>query len=217
MKEMDTHIRQRSNMSRMEGIWAFWDDCAVHVGGSSLRALRAAVFAAACVLVSAAMHMLAGGAPVRGGTLVAAMALTWLGAFLLAGRQRGLGVLLSASFGAQYGMHHLFTLGAAHASPSPWTGEHGTGLGMLLIHAALAVLSAWVLEHGESALAMIVHLAVTPVRGLRAVLRVLASALVDIAAPSPRPVVEPLLRVPRRSDFVVVVARRGPPLAVSVL
>lgn len=131
----------------------------------------------------------------RGGTLVAAMALTWLGAFLLAGRQRGLGVLLSASFGAQYGMHHLFTLGAAHASPSPWTGEHGTGLGMLLIHAALAVLSAWVLEHGESALALIVHLAVTPVRGLRAVLRVLAGALVGIAAPSPRPVVEPLLRV----------------------
>ncbi|MEN3535412.1 hypothetical protein AAH991_09910 [Microbispora sp. ZYX-F-249] len=175
------------------------------------------MFAAACVLVSAALHVLAGGAPVRGETLVAAMVLTWLGAFLLAGRQRGMEVLLSASFGAQYGMHHLFTVGAAHASPSPWTGEHGTGLGMVLIHAAIAVLSAWVLEHGESALAMIVHLAVTPVRGLRAVLRVLAGALADIAPLSPGPVGEPPFPVPRRSDFVVVVARRGPPLAVSVL
>ncbi|WP_432932032.1 hypothetical protein ACQPZZ_13435 [Microbispora sp. CA-135349] len=186
-------------------------------GRSSLRALRAAVFAAACVLVSATLHTLAGGAPVRAGALAAALALTWLGAFLLAGRRRGMDVLLGACFAAQYGLHHLFTLGAAHTSPPTWTGEHHTGLGMLLIHAATALLSAWALERGESALAVIVHLAVTPVRRLWAMAVVLAGAPAG-AAPLPPGVPGRFsLPLPRRSDFAVVVARRGPPPVVTLL
>ena len=153
----------------------------------------------------------------RAGTLAAALTLTWLGTFLLAGRQRGMDVLLGASFAAQYGMHHLFAAGAAPAASSPSMDGHGTGLGMLLIHAVVAVLSAWVLERGESALAMIVHLAVTPVHGLRAMLRILASAQVDIPRPTHGPVGDCPPSFLRQSDFVVVVARRGPPLAVSVL
>ncbi|WP_405084437.1 hypothetical protein [Microbispora sp. NBC_01389] len=186
-------------------------------GRPSLRAFRAAVFAAACVLVSAALHMLAGGAPVRAGALVAALALTWLGAFLLAGRRRGMDVLLGACFAAQYGLHHLFTVGAAHEPAPMWTGEHGTGLGMLLIHAAAAVLSAWALERGESALAVIVHLAVAPVRRLWAMAVVLAGPPTG-AAPLPPGVRGRFsLPLPRRADFAVVVARRGPPPVVSVL
>lgn len=186
-------------------------------GRSPLRALRAAVFAVACVLVSAALHVLAGGAPVRAGALVAALALTWLGAFLLAGRRRGMDVLLGACFAAQYGLHHLFTLGAAHESPPMWTGEHGTGLGMLLIHAATAVLSAWALERGESALDVIVHLAVTPVRRLWAMALVLAGPPTGVA-PIPAGVLGRFsLPLPRRADFAVVVARRGPPPVFSVL
>ncbi|GAA4188502.1 hypothetical protein [Microbispora amethystogenes] len=186
-------------------------------GRPSLRAFRAAVFAAACVLVSAALHMLAGGAPVRAGALVAALALTWLGAFLLAARRRGMDVLLGACFAAQYGLHHLFTLGAAHEPATMWTGEHGTGLGMLLIHAATAVLSAWALERGESALALIVHLAVTPVRRLWTLAVVLAGPPTG-AAPLPSGVLGRFsLPLPRRADFAVVVARRGPPSVLSVL
>ncbi|MFJ2033191.1 hypothetical protein [Streptosporangium sp. NPDC087985] len=153
----------------------------------------------------------------RAGTLAAALTLTWLGAFLLAGRQRGMDVVLGACFAAQYGMHHLFTVGAAPAASSPWTHGHGTGLGMLLIHAVMAVLSAWVLERGESALATTVHLAVTSVRGLRAMPHILAGALVGIPSPTHGPMGDCPPSFPRRSDFVVVVAQRGPPLAVSVL
>ncbi|RCG31575.1 hypothetical protein DQ384_08355 [Sphaerisporangium album] len=201
----------------MDELWAFWDDCAVYVGQSSLRALRAAVFAAACVLVSAALHVLAGGALLRAEALAAALMLTWLGAFLLARRQRGMDVLLGACFAAQYGMHHVFTAGAAPATSSPWTHDHGSGLGMLLIHAVTGVLSAWALERGESALALIVHLAVTPVRGLRAMWRILVGSPVEIVPPAPGPMGHRPLPPPRRSDFVVVVARRGPPVVVSVL
>lgn len=73
--------------------------------------MRSAVFAAVCVLVSAALHGFAGGEPVRPGTLLGAMALAWTGAFLLGGRQRGMDVLLGACFATQYGMHHMFSAG----------------------------------------------------------------------------------------------------------
>ncbi|WP_214107544.1 hypothetical protein [Acrocarpospora catenulata] len=192
----------------------------MYVGRSSLRVLRAAVFAAVCVLISAVLHVLAGGAPVRVGYLAAAMMLTWLGAYLLAGRQRGMDVLLAACFGAQYGMHHLFTVGAETSASSPWADEHGdgTGVGMVLIHVAMAILSTWMLERGESALALIVYLAVAPVRGLRGLLRSLVGALVDIVPPTfGGPVRDRPAPPLRRSGFVVVVTRRGPPPAVSVL
>ncbi|GGK74608.1 hypothetical protein Sme01_34170 [Sphaerisporangium melleum] len=189
----------------------------MHIGRPFWRALRAAVFAVACVLVSAALHVLAGGAPVSAGTLAVALVLTWAGAFLLARRQRGLDVLLVACFAAQYGLHHLFLVGAMTGPSSPWTDEHGTGLGMLLIHATMAVFSAFTLERGETALATIVHLAVTSVHALLAVIGLLLGAPADIVPHRHGRVPDTRSRAPRRSDFGVVVSRRGPPLSLSVL
>ncbi|MEU8386008.1 hypothetical protein, partial [Streptosporangium sp. NPDC048865] len=126
----------------------------------AFRSVRAAVFAVVCVTVSLAMHVLAGGSPVGPGVLVWAVLPTAAGAFALARRQRGFGMLLGASFAAQYGMHLWFTSGAV----PPSTGhEHGagglsTGLFMLLVHAVTALLSARWLERGECGLAALLFL-----------------------------------------------------------
>ncbi|GAA2814081.1 hypothetical protein [Nonomuraea dietziae] len=189
----------------------------VHVGRPLLRAIRATVFAVACVLVSAALHVLAGGAAVRPSTLAGAVALTWAGAFLLGRRQRGVGVLLAACFAAQYGMHHLFTAGAATPPLAAPVHAHGTsGLGMLLVHVAIAVMSSWWLERGESSLATILHLAVTSLGALWTGLLVLAGALVVPRVPR-RPRTDHEADRLRRILLATGVRRRGPPTLLSVL
>ncbi|MGV9302724.1 hypothetical protein ACWDLG_05080 [Nonomuraea sp. NPDC003727] len=186
------------------------------VGRPLIRALRAAVFAVACVLVSAVLHVLAGGAGVRLETMAGALTLTWAGAFLLGRRQCGVEVLLAACFAAQYGMHHLFTAGAPPAVSAPATHGHGTGLGMLLVHVVAAVGSAWWLARGESALATLLHLAGASVSMAWAALLLLPAVPIEFG---------PAVRVtpwrgpvpPRRAPFAVVVSRRGPPVSFSVL
>ncbi len=92
------------------------------------RTLRAAVFAALCVTVSLVLHLLAGGARVPGELTAVATVLTAAGAFALAGRRRGRGTLLGASFVAQYGMHHLFGATAVVAATPVTAGPATTGL-----------------------------------------------------------------------------------------
>ncbi|MDH2428068.1 hypothetical protein [Sphaerisporangium sp. TRM90804] len=189
------------------------------MGRPLLRALRAAVFAAACVPTSASLHVLAGGAEVRTGVLALALALAWAGAYALGGRRRGRAVLLAACFAAQYGAHHLFTAGAAPAPsltepslPLPAGHTHGSALGMLVIHTVVALGSSWWLERGESALATLLHLAVTSVTGLwRLVAGLLAPSLV--AERTVRLV--PWAGAVRlaHASLAVVVSRRGPPAA----
>ncbi|TDD18705.1 hypothetical protein [Nonomuraea diastatica] len=188
----------------------------MHVGRPSLRALRATVFAVACVLVSAAVHVLAGGAAVRPGALVLALVLTWAGAYAIGARQRGVGVLLGACFAAEYGMHRLFTVGA-EAAPDPLTHAHGdSGVGMFLVHVAVALLSSWWLERGETALAAIAHLAATS-------LSMLWAGLLLLLAVSPvTPNLPGRLRAGHAPDrlrrllLASSLRRRGPPLFVSV-
>lgn len=184
----------------------------VHVGRPLLRALRATVFAVVCVLVSAAVHVLAGGSAVRPGALVVAAAATWAGAFALGSRQRGLGVLLTACFAAQYGMHQLFTA-AAGPAPVQLTHAHGdSGLGMFLAHVAIAAMSAWWLERGESALATVVHLTLG---SLWAALALLPDAPVEPRVTRrPRPHHES--GRPRGLLLASGVRRRGPPIPISV-
>ncbi len=173
--------------------------------------MRSAVFAAVCVLVSAALHAFAGGEPVRPGTSLGALALAWTGAFLLGGRQRGMDALLGACFATQYGMHHLFSVGA----PVP-AHEHGTGLGMLLVHAMTALLSAWWLERGESALATLLHLAVASIGRWWSALLILAGGLVEVDLHGRRPSWDG--RVPFPQALVAaVISRRGPPSRFSLI
>lgn len=188
----------------------------MHAGQPLLRVMRAAVFAVVCVLVSAFLHGLAGGAPVRPGTLAGALALTWAGAFLLGARPRGMGVLLGACFAAQYGMHHLFSASGDSAVSALPAHQHGTGLGMLLVHAVVAAGSAWRLERGESALAMMAHLAVTSLAWLWDVLRALAPVLGEVET-GPRLGRWTRVRARRWSRlFTTAVARRGPPAFLSL-
>lgn len=161
--------------------------------------------------------MLAGGTAVRPGILAGSVALTWAGAFLLGRRQRGMGTLLAACFAAQYGMHHLFTAGAETLPPASLDHAHeGSGLSMLLVHVAVAVMSSWWLNRGDTALATILRLAVTSLGALWAGLLILASAPVESRLPR-RPRVEHETERLRRLLLGSGVSRRGPPTLVSVL
>ncbi|WP_156325911.1 hypothetical protein [Nonomuraea sp. SBT364] len=189
----------------------------MHVGLPFLRALRATAFAVACVLVSAAVHVLVGGAAVRPGVLALALTLTWAGAYAIGGRQRGVGVLLAASFAAEYGMHRLFTVGAEAAPVPPAHAHDGSGMGMFLVHAAVALLSSWWLERGETALATIAHLAVASLSTLWTGLLLLLTVRPVITRQPRRPRADRRPRRPRRPLLASGPGRRGPPPFASVL
>ncbi|GAA3111909.1 hypothetical protein [Streptosporangium carneum] len=170
----------------------------------AIRLVRAAVFAVVCVMASLVMHMLAGGGEVSPGVLVGALPLTGAGAFVLARRQRGFGVLMGASLATQYGLHTWFSA-AAVSQPVLFEHRHGAGLSMLLVHVAAALLSAYWLERGESALATILRL-------------LLASVLTLLVWRAP---VVPRVASPARDDgrvpfvtrlLAAAVSRRGPPV-----
>ncbi|MFI6292619.1 hypothetical protein ACIBEJ_13590 [Nonomuraea sp. NPDC050790] len=191
----------------------------MHVGRPVLRALRATVFAVACVLASLALHLLAGGAQIRPLTFALALALTWAGAYLLGRRQRGRELLLATCFAAQYGMHHLFTAGAEPVAVQAGHGHGGgvgNGLAMLIVHAVVALISAWGLERGEAALALLAHLAAASVGGLWSRLFVLLTATPETGVTGLVPVEDERTLAPR-APFAAIVSRRGPPLSFSVL
>lgn len=87
-------------------------------GGRSCRAVRAAVFAAACVLLAATGHVLMSSAPLPWWALPTAGAATFTGAWLLADRERGVLTVTAASVVAQAALHTWFSFAqaAAHAS-----------------------------------------------------------------------------------------------------
>ncbi|MEU9760005.1 hypothetical protein [Streptomyces sp. NPDC047985] len=87
------------------------------------RLLRATVFTAVCVALSAAGHALASCAGVPSWTLLAG----FLGIFAvvvpLAGRERSLPVIAAALAGGQIALHALFSLGAPAAPPASSAGN----------------------------------------------------------------------------------------------
>lgn len=170
--------------------------------------MRAAVFAVVCVYAALGMHVLAGGLRAGLGVVAAATAMTGAGAYVLARRRRSMGTLLAASFGAQYGMHHLFGSGL------PSTGHHAgglsAGLGMLMAHVLVATLSAWWLERGETALATLLFLLACSLSDLW---RPLTYVLASPATP-PRRVALVVAGAPamRASQVLAwALCRRGPP------
>ncbi|GAA2878951.1 hypothetical protein GCM10010517_41120 [Streptosporangium fragile] len=158
------------------------------------------------------MHVLAGGSPVEPETLSWAIPPVAAGAFLLARRRCGFGVLMGASFAAQYGLHLWFSAGAV---PPPLQGhQHAGGLSaglfMLLVHVGMALLSAYWLERGESGLALLLWLLVASF--LTVLLWRLPASARRAAVPARRhdrvPLVTRLL--------AAAVSRRGPPVPFSV-
>ncbi|MFH8791973.1 hypothetical protein [Streptomyces sp. NPDC017941] len=88
-------------------------------GGRSCRAVRAAVFAASCVLLAATGHALMSSTPLPWWALPGAAVTTFAGAWLLAGRERGVLVVTCASVVAQAALHTWFSLAQAlHQTPS---------------------------------------------------------------------------------------------------
>ncbi|WP_331445128.1 hypothetical protein [Streptomyces xanthochromogenes] len=92
--------------------------------GAGLRLLRAAVFAAVCVVLSAMGHVMAACASVPWWTLLAG----FLGVFAvvapLAGRERSLAPIAGALAAGQLGLHTLFGVGQ-HTAPAAGPGSTG--------------------------------------------------------------------------------------------
>ncbi|MGW4703346.1 hypothetical protein [Streptomyces sp. NPDC004285] len=102
--------------------------------GRCSRAVRAAMFAAVCVLLAATGHILMSGHAVPGPTLGAALAGTALAGWLLGGRERGLLAVTSAAVAFQSVLHLAFSWSqsAAGALPADRAGtDHG---GMVMDH-----------------------------------------------------------------------------------
>ncbi|WP_406094665.1 hypothetical protein [Streptomyces sp. NBC_01013] len=91
--------------------------------GAGMRLLRAAVFAAVCVALSAAGHALAACATVPWWTLLAGFLGVLAVAAPLAGRERSMPSIAAALAGGQIVLHTLFGVGTHAASPRVPAGE----------------------------------------------------------------------------------------------
>jgi hypothetical protein len=95
--------------------------------GRSLRGARAAVFAAACVGVSAAGHVWMSGAAIPAWTLLVALLAVYACAYAIAGRRRGFASIAALMLAGELGLHTLFDLGqrASGAMTSPMSSMPG--------------------------------------------------------------------------------------------
>ncbi|MFD8216717.1 hypothetical protein ACFV2U_23940, partial [Streptomyces sp. NPDC059697] len=84
--------------------------------GWGARTMRAAVFAAVCVLLAALGHVLMSGSTVPWWTMAAGFAATTGVGWCLAGRERGLALVVSAAVVAQGALHSAFSSAQSAAS-----------------------------------------------------------------------------------------------------
>ncbi|MET9390426.1 hypothetical protein ABZY20_08425 [Streptomyces sp. NPDC006624] len=199
--------------------------------GWGVRATRSAVFAAVCVVLAALGHVMMSGDHVPLPTLASGWVLTGLAGWCLAGRERGLRLVVAVAVSVQTALHSAFSLtsrtpgtpalstaaggpvGHDMGAPMEHLGHTGhasagdTSLGMLAAHLLAALLCGLWLGHGERA----------AFRLLRAVGSRLAAPLrLLFALPAPPP---PAVRVrrpasdraPRLLLLVHAVTSRGPP------
>ncbi|MFJ1805903.1 MULTISPECIES: hypothetical protein [unclassified Streptomyces] len=192
----------------------------------AVRSLRAAVFAAVCVLLAATGHGLATGdmPPLRadGAGFLAVFAAGWL----LGARERSLAGIGTAMLATQSGLHVAF--GAAHsrtaarATPAMRThptSAHGTHLHAhatamtphaTAAHVLAALAASWWLRRGEAALWSLLRRAV-------AFLPALAAWWRGTPVPPPVPSIHPAApaSVPARQLLLRhAVSRRGPPAPI---
>lgn len=85
--------------------------------GRCCRAVRAAMFAATCVLLASLAHILMTGTAVPWWALAAASVTTGALAWILAERERGLVTVTSATVAVQAALHTAFSLAQAAARP----------------------------------------------------------------------------------------------------
>ncbi|MET8946632.1 hypothetical protein ABZX30_24480 [Streptomyces sp. NPDC004542] len=97
--------------------------------GWGARTVRAAVFAAVCVLLAALGHVLMSGDHVPAWALAAGVAGTGVVGWCLAGRERGLPLIVAAVVAVQTVLHAAFSL--AHATYATPTGPAAMDMGSM--------------------------------------------------------------------------------------
>ncbi|MEU0677032.1 hypothetical protein ABZ330_29855 [Streptomyces sp. NPDC006172] len=194
------------------------------------RGLRAAVFAALCVLLAAGSHALATGAAPSARTQFAAGLAVFTAAALRAGRERSLTAIGGGTLTSQAGLHLAFDVTRPHTTtvvhavrPHTATVVHAmrtTHTHALLPHATTthigaALILTWWLRRGEAALWSLLRRAAAFVPGLAAWWRAARGAP---AAANPPGAVRPTAdgaRSPRPVRLRHAVHRRGPPTGTS--
>ncbi|MFI9200823.1 hypothetical protein [Streptomyces sp. NPDC053048] len=203
------------------------------ISAARLRALRAALFSALCVLLSAASHVLLSGRALPVPAVAGAGAAVFALAYALAGRERGYRHIAALLVPLELAAGALFAAGqetcygrSGHPTPGALTwlcqGSMGTPLAryaapeaapwlLLAGHIAVGLLAAAWLRRGEAALCALLRAAAAAAfRPLRLAAAVLAAPAPDRGAP-----VRPGGHGPRAHSLPLLVhsvIRRGPPL-----
>ncbi|MGC5567238.1 hypothetical protein ACPYPG_30940 [Streptomyces sp. FR-108] len=108
--------------------------------GWGVRTVRAAVFAVVCVLLAALGHVLMSGAPVAWWTMAAGTVATGGAGWCLAGRERGLPLIVSVVVVTQGLLHWSFSLAGSLAGPV--ASGRGTGAAHMSSTAAMDAMDA---------------------------------------------------------------------------
>ncbi|MFG3034286.1 hypothetical protein ACGFZJ_38020 [Streptomyces sp. NPDC048253] len=99
--------------------------------GWCTRTLRAALFAAVCVLLAALGHVMMSGAEVPAWALAAGVAVTGIAGWCLAGRERGLPLIVTVVVAAQTALHSAFSLAGPESGAAASAGMGGmSAMGM---------------------------------------------------------------------------------------
>ncbi|MFI7700013.1 hypothetical protein [Nonomuraea sp. NPDC049480] len=171
-----------------------------------LRLARAIVFTTVCIVVTAAGHAFAGGDSSTPWVLLVGAAATLGPAYVLSGREHGLGFVLGVTVAAQAFLHELFTRNAPIPVDDVVHSHFGFGMGVA--HLVVAVVTGWYLHRGDSALWLMLRLWAKP---SIAVLWWLATPVVPPRARVLRIPTPPAPRVPTSWELPAAVSRRGPP------
>lgn len=99
---------------------------AVMTAGWGVRTIRAAVFASVCVLLAALGHVLMSGRAVPWWTMAAGVVLTAGAGWCLAGRERGLPLVVSVVVAAQGGLHTAFEFAQSSSTTAHDMGSMST-------------------------------------------------------------------------------------------
>ncbi|WP_314223492.1 hypothetical protein [Streptomyces zaehneri] len=96
--------------------------------GWCTRSLRAALFAAVCVLLAALGHVMMSGAEVPAWALAAGVAVTGIAGWCLAGRERGLPLIVTVVVAAQTALHSAFSLAGPESGTAASAGMGAMGM-----------------------------------------------------------------------------------------
>lgn len=205
--------------------------------GWGARTVRAAMFAAVCVVLAALGHVLMSGRHVPAWALAAGLAATAVAGWSLAARERGLPLIVTLVVATQAALHSAFSLAQPAATVQPTSMDMGSmsmsatdsmdmthmsagttggtsSPGMLTAHLLAALLCGLWLAHGERAAFRVLRAVATR---LAAPLRLLLALPVPPHRPRLRPRRARSDRAPRLLLLVHAITSRGPPPGTAVV